>query len=55
LHQRALARGISTAPGPIFSAKREFTHHLRLNFGHSDSQRQQDAMVTLGQLIAEQL
>lgn len=55
LHQRALAQGISTAPGPIFSAKREFTHHLRLNFGHADSTRQQEAMATLGRLIAEQL
>lgn len=55
LHQRALAHGISTAPGPLFSAKREFAHHLRLNFGHPDSPRQEAAMATLGQLIAEQL
>ena len=55
LHQQALARGISIAPGPIFSAKRQFGHHLRLNFGHPDSPRQQEAMATLGQLIADQL
>jgi DNA-binding transcriptional MocR family regulator len=55
LHQQALTRGISIAPGPIFSAKREFGHHLRLNFGHPDSARQQEAMATLGQLIADQL
>jgi len=55
LHQEALARGISIAPGPIFSAKREFLHYLRLNFGHPDSARQQDAMAILGQLIAAQL
>lgn len=55
LHQEALARGISIAPGPIFSAKREFLHNLRLNFGHPDSARQQDAMAILGQLIAAQL
>ena len=54
LHQQALARGISIAPGPIFSAKREFGHHLRLNFGHPDSASQQAAMATLGQLIADQ-
>ena len=55
LHQQALNRGISIAPGPIFSAKREFSHHLRLNFGHPDSAAQQEAMATLGQLIADQL
>jgi len=55
LHQEALARGISIAPGPIFSAKREFLHYLRLNFGHPDSARQQEAMAILGQLIAAEL
>jgi DNA-binding transcriptional MocR family regulator len=55
LHQQALARGISIAPGPIFSAKREFANYLRLNFGHPDSEQQQAAIATLGQLIAGQL
>lgn len=55
LHQLALDAGISTAPGPIFSAKREFGHYLRLNFGHSDSERQRAAMATLGELISQQL
>ena len=40
------------APGPIFSAQREFSHCLRLNFGHLDSPQQQAAIATLGQLIA---
>lgn len=55
LHLQALKRGISTAPGPIFSAKREFGQYLRLNFGHPESTGQQQAVATLGQLIAEQL
>lgn len=55
LHQQALSKGISIAPGPIFSAKREFSHHLRLNFGHPDSERLGEAMATLGQLIDQQL
>jgi DNA-binding transcriptional MocR family regulator len=55
LHQQALAGGISIAPGPIFSAKREFANYLRLNFGHPDSEQQQAAIATLGQLIAGQL
>ena len=54
LHQQALERGISIAPGPIFSAKREFKNYLRLNFGHPDSQRLDAAMATLGELIAQQ-
>src|SRR5574343_458009 len=48
LQQQALARGISIAPGPIFSAKREFGNCLRLNFGHPDSPEQQAAIATLG-------
>lgn len=55
VHQQALARGISIAPGPIFSAKREFSHHLRLNFGHPDSDARKEAMAVLGELIAAQL
>jgi DNA-binding transcriptional MocR family regulator len=55
LHQQALQHGISLAPGPIFSAQREFTHALRLNFGHPAAARQETAMATLGALIAEQM
>jgi DNA-binding transcriptional MocR family regulator len=55
LHQQALAHGISIAPGPIFSAKREFANCLRLNFGHADSPQRQAAIATLGQLVAAQL
>lgn len=55
LHQAALERGISIAPGPIFSAQREFRHHLRLNFGHPDSARQSAAIAVLGELIRAQL
>jgi len=55
LHEAALAHGISTAPGPIFSAKREFSSYLRLNFGHPATARQDDALATLGRLIKRQL
>lgn len=55
LHQEALARGISIAPGPIFSAKREFPNYLRLNFGHPAVFQRQDALATLGRLINQQL
>ncbi|NMG33257.1 aminotransferase class I/II-fold pyridoxal phosphate-dependent enzyme [Azoarcus sp. TTM-91] len=53
LHRAALARGISIAPGPIFSAKREYGHCIRLNFGHPWSAPLEQAMATLGQLAAE--
>ncbi|KIN91693.1 aminotransferase class I and II family protein [Thauera sp. SWB20] len=52
LHRRALDKGISIAPGPIFSAKREFDHHLRLNFGHPGTDRQRAAITLLGQMLA---
>ena len=55
LHQQALARGISIAPGPIFSATREFRNYLRLNFGHPAGTRQDEALHTLGALIRQQL
>ncbi|MDD3355197.1 PLP-dependent aminotransferase family protein [Zoogloea sp.] len=51
LHRQALARGISIAPGPIFSAKREFGQCIRLNFGHPLEERGLAAVTTLGQLL----
>ena len=54
VHEQALAHGISTAPGPIFSAKREYGHSLRLNFGHPEDARQEAAIERLGQLIEAQ-
>ena len=55
LHRMALDQGISIAPGPIFSAKREFGNCIRLNFGHPDSAQQQAAIATLGRLVLAQL
>lgn len=55
LHEDALSRRISIAPGPIFSAKSEFSRYLRLNFGHPASGRQRDALATLGDLVRAQL
>ncbi len=55
LHAQALDAGISIAPGPIFSAKRDFRNYIRLNFGHPDSVARQDAIAELGRLIRTQL
>lgn len=53
VHQQALSHGISTAPGPIFSAKGELQNFLRLNFGHPDNARQEAALALLGQLARQ--
>ena len=50
LHAQAIARGISIAPGPIFSASHGFRHCLRLNYGHGWDARIEDALAVLGQL-----
>lgn len=50
LHHRAMALGISTAPGVLFSADRRFVHHLRLNVGHPGDARMDEALRRLGEL-----
>jgi len=50
LHRQALARGISVAPGPIFSASGQFGNALRLNYGHPWNPGQADAIRTLGDM-----
>jgi DNA-binding transcriptional MocR family regulator len=51
VHRLALDRGISVAPGPIFSPRREFRNCLRLNYGHSWTPELDRAIQTLGQLV----
>lgn len=50
LHRLALAQGISIAPGPLFSAKRDYRNFIRLNYGHPCSERIDAALATLGAL-----
>ncbi|KAB0547849.1 PLP-dependent aminotransferase family protein [Pseudomonas argentinensis] len=52
LFRLALAQGISLAPGPIFSATRGFGHCARLNHGHPWNAGNEQAMATLGRIIA---
>ena len=54
VHRQALALGVSVAPGPMFSARQDFGHCLRLNYGHPWDARAEAAFVTLGQVIAAQ-
>jgi len=51
LHRRALAEGISIAPGPMFSAQPRFLNCLRLNYGHVWNARAEAAFARLGGLI----
>ena len=53
LHRQALARGISVAPGPIFSASGQFGSALRLNYGHPWEASTEAAIRTLGDLAHE--
>jgi len=53
LHRDALARGISVAPGPIFSASSQFASALRLNYGHPWDAAHEDAIRVLGELARQ--
>ncbi|MGJ7511453.1 PLP-dependent aminotransferase family protein [Variovorax sp. GT1P44] len=52
IFRRALALGVGIAPGPIFSSNGEFANCLRLSFGHPWDVRSEQAIATLGRLIA---
>jgi DNA-binding transcriptional MocR family regulator len=51
VHRKALEQGFSIAPGPIFSARRQFAHCLRLNYGHEWSSATERAIRALGALV----
>jgi DNA-binding transcriptional MocR family regulator len=51
IHRLALEHGFSIAPGPIFSAKREFRHCLRLNYGHPWTAASDNAVRVLGRIL----
>ena len=50
LQREAAARDISIAPGPMFSAKRQFGNCIRLNCGHPWSAEIDRALRLLGQM-----
>jgi len=51
LHELALARNISLAPGPMFSATQQFPNFIRLNCGHPWTSRLARAVAALGELV----
>jgi DNA-binding transcriptional MocR family regulator len=50
LHRRAMKAGISLAPGPMFSASRQFGNCLRINYGHPFTPRVAAALKQVGRL-----
>jgi DNA-binding transcriptional MocR family regulator len=53
LHRAALAQRISVAPGPIFSARKEFRNAIRLNYGHPFTPKVDAAIRKLGDLVRQ--
>lgn len=53
LYLSAISRGVAFAPGQVFSASGEGTHHMRLCFGAEPPERIGEAIATLGALIRE--
>jgi DNA-binding transcriptional MocR family regulator len=51
VHRLALREGISIAPGPMFSARREFRNFIRLNTGHPWTAEMDGAVATLGRIV----
>ena len=51
LHRLAIGRGISIAPGPIFSAKHAFQNCVRINFGHPWSVKIDGAIRALAEIL----
>ncbi len=50
-HRLALQANISVAPGPMFSARREFRNCLRINCGHTWTPQIDRAIAELGRIV----
>ncbi|TXK60968.1 PLP-dependent aminotransferase family protein [Alkalisalibacterium limincola] len=50
LHRMAMTENMSIAPGPMFSASRDFTRCVRINHGHPLTTRVESALGKLGKL-----
>jgi DNA-binding transcriptional MocR family regulator len=51
LHKRALKHNIGIAPGQIFSTQGQFKNYFRLSYGLPWSERVEEGIKTLGDLI----
>ncbi|MES1938914.1 DeoR family transcriptional regulator [Salinisphaera sp. T5B8] len=52
LHRRALAAGVAIAPGVLFSTGPAFDQHIRLNYGHPNTDELAEGIARLGEVIA---
>lgn len=50
LQCKAMAAGVSVAPGPMFSASRDFRNCLRINYGHPHTATIESALDRVGRL-----
>jgi DNA-binding transcriptional MocR family regulator len=55
VYQRALAKGVSVAPGTMFSADERFRHCLRLNTSFEWGPHTARAISVLAALVAEEV
>ena len=53
LFHRALAEGVSIAPGAMFSASGMYPHHIRISCGHTHTAAVDVALRTVGAIAAE--
>ncbi|WP_144142352.1 PLP-dependent aminotransferase family protein [Paraburkholderia sp. BCC1884] len=53
LHALAIDRGVSIAPGPIFSASHSFKNCIRLNFGHPWTTKLDNAIRTICEILVD--
>lgn len=51
LHEEALQAGISIAPGPMFSARQEYRHHIRISCGYPWSPKIEQGIAQLGKIV----
>jgi DNA-binding transcriptional MocR family regulator len=55
IHDLAYERGISIAPGPMFSPNGKYRDFLRLNCGWAWDETFERALITLGQLVRDEM
>jgi DNA-binding transcriptional MocR family regulator len=53
LRRRALEKGVSLTPGPLFSAKQKYRNFIRLTYALPWDERVEQALITVGRLAGE--
>ena len=55
LFEKLLERGISIAPGPMFSASQRYRNCMRISVGHPWTERTEKALAEVGRLARQQV